>query len=44
MTPSLKFIDDDDDTFNLPGTKVYFNRPLGDLVFETCCHNVLVGG
>ena len=36
----LKFIDDDDDTFNIPGKKAYFEV---DPVNETCCHDVLVG-
>ena len=40
----FKFIEDDDDTFNVPGAMTYFNRISNKPVNETCCNDVLTGG
>ena len=40
----FKFIEDDDDTFNVPGARAYFSRASNKPVNETCCNDVLQGG
>ena len=40
----FKFIEDDDDAFNVPGAMTYFNRISNKPVNETCCNDVLTGG